>query len=182
MSIARKKSATKSKTAKSRAPAKKPVAKKAPAARRSRPPSPMLTATCYLAGPGPHQDAFFVLLRDNTVRTLIHEGGISGHGARIESSRAAHQLVVSLLGRGWQVVMTPRRTEHAVEADMAQATRAFLARKTRRVFQPDPDANTVPPARELARQQERATMAAAKVLPGSRPLPGGAVETKRRKH
>lgn len=182
MSKARK-ATTKKTGAKPRSPAqKKKAAKKAAPPRRTGPPASVLEATCYLAGPGPNQDAFFVLLPNGTFRTLVHEGGISGQSTRIESAPAAYKLVVRLQRAGWVLVGTPRRTEQETAADMAVKVGVFLARKSRRLFVPDPNANVVPPARELARQQERSTLAAAKVMPGFRPLPGGAVETKRRKH
>lgn len=141
----------------------------------------MLTESCCLVGRGKHQDAHFTLLPDNTVRVLIYEGSIVGQD-RIDSARKALQEVNRLLARGWLRVATPRRTEEEVRREMGAAVRIFSKRKASAYRVPDPDANLVPPARALARQRERLSEGAAKALPGSRLLPGGAIETNRRKH
>ena len=139
----------------------------------------VLTASCYMKGRTAMHDAHFVLLSDNTVRVLIHEGGFSARDGVI-SVRQAKRARDNLLQKGWKLVSQPRRTIEEMRSDINVACRKFAAKRSFR--EPDPDANLVPPARQLQRQREHLYLPSAASTRGARVLPGGAFETKKRRH
>ena len=150
------------------------------ASKRKRPDSgDVLRASCYLEGQHPLQDAHFTLLPDNTMRVLIHEGGIAGRDG-VVSVRQAKELRDGLLQKKWRLVPRSRRTEGQLRADIEAACRKFLSRPVRR--EPDPDANLVPPARQMLLQRERLSLPSAASTRGAPILKGGAFETNKRRH
>ena len=139
----------------------------------------VLTASCYMKGRTAMHDAHFVLLSDNTVRVLIHEGGISARDC-VSSEREATRARDKLLQKAWKLVSLPRRTVEQIRSDIDVACRKFAAKRS--YHEPDPDANLVPPARQLQRQREHLYLPSAASTRGARVLPGGAFETKKRRH
>jgi len=138
-----------------------------------------LSATFYMQGKKPMQDAHFVLLTDNTVHVLIHEGGYRARDSII-SQKKAIKLRDSLHKLNWVVVTRPRRTFEQIRAEIDAACRKFLAKRT--YFDPDPDANLVPPASQIQRQRENLYLPSVASTRGARVLPGGAFESKKSRH
>lgn len=141
----------------------------------------LLSKSCYLKGQSSHQDAYFILLADNTVHVLIHTGDIRSR-EDVFSVKQASKLRDNLLQKGWQLVSRPRRTEEQVHLDIKASVRKFLAKRTHIRREPDPDANIVPPEREMQRQRERFSLTSAASTNGVRVLPGGGFETNKRRH
>jgi hypothetical protein len=141
----------------------------------------VLRASCYLQGKNSLQDAHLTLLPDNTVRVLVHEGGIASRDS-VVSVRQAKRLRDSLLEKKWKVVSRPRRTEEQLRSNIEAACREFLSRRTRMRREPDPDENLVPPARQMQLQRERLSLPSAATTRGARVLQGGSFETNKRRH
>ena len=140
-----------------------------------------LRATCFLKGQTPRQDAQFILLPDNTVRVVVQDGRV-GCRDDIFSVRAAYTLRKSLLQKGWQLIPQPRRTQKQLRMGIQAARRSFLQQPFRIRREVDPDANLVPPERQLQRQRERITHEFELATSITRILPGGAIETNKRRH
>jgi len=117
--------------------------------------------------------------QDNTVHVLIHEGGYRARDSII-SIRKATKLRDNLRKLKWVVVLRPRRTFEQIRAEIDAACRKFLAKRT--YFEPDPDANVVPPAKQTQRQRENMYLPSAANARGMRVLQGGAFESKKSRH
>ncbi len=149
--------------------------------KKSSNPNDALKSSYHMKGRLPLQDAYFTLHANNTVSVLVHESGIRSYDL-VVSARQAKRKYDDLLKKGWQLVSQPRRTEEQIRMDIKTAGRKFLARPFRLHQEPDPDANLVPPARQIKNQRERLNLRTAACTPGKRMLQGGAFETNKRRH